>query len=425
MVFILALSLYYTYSGTIEYQRFSERKESIIKFEKEKWKYYTNYSQYGGYGFRVLLTPSPLSVFFINSSIFKDVECNVDQSERLNIYHSVKGKNLFSFMGNFRDFSSVIFLFGSLFMLYMGTRLIKSKESLKFQVKMMGFKKKFLASFFFRLIILDLLFVLLSGLIFLVACRRGVPLSMETSSNFFIYFSYCLLYLNFFYVAGLFFSVISRFKITVYIWIFIFWIASTFLIPEVKRIFLLEDSQALPATGQMNIAKLKTLMQFEAEVQRLIKGVKDYNETIATMQGLAKKYATRGLKLNEEREKNLNEKMEQLIFRHENLAILYPSLYYTCLSNEISSLGYNGYLKFLRHILELKNKFSHFIFDNRHLYGQENMKPFIKNYENIFKPGSTMPRTMWYGFLTTLLYSILVFFLAYIYLKRIIYHDSN
>ena len=71
---------YYTSIGVNEYRRFMSNKENFLKFEKQKVEHYTNYQQYSGYGFRVFYGLSPTNVFFVNSTVFKDIESNIDIS---------------------------------------------------------------------------------------------------------------------------------------------------------------------------------------------------------------------------------------------------------------------------------------------------------------------------------------------------------
>ena len=91
-----AISLYYISSGITEYKSFQSKKESFLNFEKEIFKQYPNYTLYGAYGFRVLYDISILNIFCNNSTIFQNIESIVDIRESIKIYHSFKGRNLFS-----------------------------------------------------------------------------------------------------------------------------------------------------------------------------------------------------------------------------------------------------------------------------------------------------------------------------------------
>lgn len=119
--FISLLSVYFVWSGLNEYRQFQAERKIFIKFEKEKISQIVTYAQYGSFGFRLLYEPSPLNLFFINSSVLQDVESNIDSLEAIKVESSFKGKKLFLKRGYFKDFAGILFIFGSLFMLYLGT----------------------------------------------------------------------------------------------------------------------------------------------------------------------------------------------------------------------------------------------------------------------------------------------------------------
>ncbi|MCU0288920.1 MAG: hypothetical protein MUF15_21310 [Acidobacteria bacterium] len=84
------LCFYFVQTGIGIYKSIIENKEKFQDIEQLKVKQYISYSQYGSYGFRVLFIPSPLSIFFVNSSVISELTANVDSGERLNIYNSFK-----------------------------------------------------------------------------------------------------------------------------------------------------------------------------------------------------------------------------------------------------------------------------------------------------------------------------------------------
>ncbi|MCP5107954.1 MAG: hypothetical protein GY950_31485, partial [bacterium] len=81
LLLLIIASLYFTFLGVSGYRQFLQDKKSFIASEKDKIKLYVNYEQYGAVGFRVLLEPSPLVVFFSKSDFVQHLEANVDASE--------------------------------------------------------------------------------------------------------------------------------------------------------------------------------------------------------------------------------------------------------------------------------------------------------------------------------------------------------
>ena len=74
-------------------------------------------------------------MFFVNSSVLQDVESNIDSLEAIKVESSFKGKKLFLKRGYFKDFAGIPFIFGSLFMLYMGHLALVSPAYLRFMTR--------------------------------------------------------------------------------------------------------------------------------------------------------------------------------------------------------------------------------------------------------------------------------------------------
>ncbi len=173
--FIALFSAYFTWSGLNEFRQFQVEKEIFIKFEKEKISQIVNYSQYGAFGFRLLYEPSPLNLFFVNSSVLQDVESNIDSLEAIKMESSFKGKKLFLKRGYFKDFAGIPFIFGSLFMLYMGHLALVGPAYLRFMSDRMPLKKFYRLTTAARLFWLDLYFVSLGlGSVLPGPTRRSV-----------------------------------------------------------------------------------------------------------------------------------------------------------------------------------------------------------------------------------------------------------
>lgn len=156
--FISFLSAYFVWSGVNEYRQFQVEKNIFSKLEKEKISQFTTYMQYGTFGFRLLFEASPLNLFFANSSILQDVESNVDGFEAIRVDSSFKGNKLFLKRGFFKDFAGILFVFGSLLMLYLGNLGLASQAYLRFMKGCMSLKRFYFLTTAARLFWLDLFF---------------------------------------------------------------------------------------------------------------------------------------------------------------------------------------------------------------------------------------------------------------------------
>jgi len=422
IIFLLILSIYYISIGISEYIGFLNKKENFIAYEKQKIKQYRNYIQYGGYGFRVLYELSPVTVFFTNSTLFKDIESNIDTLEILKIYHSFKGKNLFAQKESFKDFSGILFLFGSLFMIYMGAQAIKSKEYLKFILNKLSLTKVFFSSIFSRLFFLNLIFILLFAVVYFFTLIKAISLHIQDISFLLPFMLYMLLFLNFFFFIGNLIKILSNFRMVTYLWVFLFWVVSIFLIPEINRAYLFNESQKLPTNEKINMKKLKTLMDFEKRgVDMLLKKKRSLTEIRTMNMKLAKEYKKNEFMLNVSRELMLKKRLRNLITYYEKRSLLFPSLYYSFASHEISGQGFYGYLDFYDYIINLRREFLEYYIQKVYIKRSQKIEPFVKNNENIFKAKNHLPETYMYGILIIVVYCIILIGIAYFRLKNLIY----
>ncbi len=420
VAFILGLSLFYTSSGIDEYYRILEKKEIFKKYEMDRIKVFQNLKQMAAYGFRVFYQPSPLMVFFANSTVLREVESNVDLSERVNIFDAYKGKELFNFRGDYQDFSSTLFLFGSLFMLYMGVGVIKSKEFFLLAIRKRSFAGSFWGALLFRLFWLDLIFLLINAVVFIFALCRGLPL-LSSLTPFFLHFVlYGLLFLNFFYFAGFLIRLLASFKLTSYLGIILFWILSMFFIPEICRTFLQEDSQLLNSNVELDLENLTALMASEEKIAEATKNTEDPEKT-EIKRNMVGVFLEKESQKTKEREQQLSSDVKRIVDKYEGISMLYPSLYYTIVCNEISSEGYMGYLDFLEYILDMRVDLLGFYFKHYYILKTKEILSFIKGDEGFFQARNYVPPTYWYGVLVILVYCVLLCLWAYVRLKKLVY----
>lgn len=405
-VVFLGLSLFFVLSGTIDYRNFQKEKEPFLKFERSKVSQFYNYEQYGGYGFRLLYEPSPLSLFFYNSGVFENLYSHIDMSERIKIDNSYKGKDLFQRKGLFKDFAGVFFLFGSFFMLYMGATSFRGKKLFH------GF-----SNILIRLGILELAFA--SVILVLYAFTRlfGIPFTKVEILHFSAFCLYLLLFLSFFFAAGLFLRVLTRNGILLYFYIFLFWFLAVSVIPEMMTLHMQNKSKQLPANEMQNYEKLKKLMDFERRVKQAIKGIKDKDKANRIVQEMFKSFSNTNYRKNMELEYRLNEKIKGVVRNYGNISLLFPTGYYQLLSGELSGKGYGGYLQFSQYILELRHEFFKFYLDRR-IVATGEVESFIKGDENIFRARSKLPKNFLYGVGMIFIYFVMVLGSAFLMLKK-------
>jgi hypothetical protein len=420
---ITFLSAYFAWSGLNEFRQFQAEKQVFLRFEKEKTGQFANYAQYGGFGFRLLYEASPLNLFFINSSIFQDLESNIDNFEAIRVESSFKGKKLFLKRGFFKDFAGIPFVFGSLLMLYLGHLALASPAYLRFMRGRMSLKRFYALTTFARLFWLDLFFLFLGMGLFLLVRLGGIAFSRGEAAIFFLFLLFLVLLLDFFYLLGQFTTVLVGFRRVFFLWFFIVWFLCVFLLPEINRISVFNQSQALESAEKVNLEKFRTLMALEKKFRDYLK----MNPAVPKDQirSMQKKFAIQFINssylVNTGLESKYLREVERVISGHERQSIFFPTTYYQFVTGEVSGKGYYGYLDFMDYIMRLRNRFIQFYLKKRYEENDPVVESFVRKGENVFHAHSRLPGTFRLGILATAFYGAALFALAFWRLRRLVF----
>lgn len=418
--FITLLSAYFVWSGLNEYRQFQNDKKIFVRFEKEKTRQFVTYAQYGGFGFRLLYEASPLNLFFINSGVLQDVESNINSQEAIKVESSFKGNKLFLKRGYFKDFAGIPFIFGSLFMLYLGHLGMVSPAYLRFMTGRMPLKRYYALTTAARLLWLDLFFFSLGLSLFFLVRFGGIIFSQSESVIFFLYLLFLVLLLDFFYLLGQLTTVLVRFHKIFFLWFFIVWFICIFLLPEINRISVFNKSLVLESAEKVNLEKFHNLMTLEKKFRDFLKV--NPAAPLDQIRQMQKNFAVQFIKssylMNTGLETKYLRDVEKVIAGHERQSVLFPTTFYYFLTGEASGKGYYGYLDFMEYIIKLRNRFMQFYLKNRYESNEATVESFVKNDENIYHSRSHLPKTFWLGLLTTVLYGAALLVLAYGLLRR-------
>lgn len=419
-LFIVLISVYFLLSGLRSYERFQDEKTIFKDYEKRIVSNYLNYTQYAGHGFRILLDPSPLIVFFKNSNILQEIESNVDIRELARISARFKGKKLFVDRGYFKDFSGFIFLTGSLLMIYMGVIGLKNAEYLKFNIMFMDFKKSVLKGTIVRLFLLNLFFFVLFLVSLFLVKIKGIHFSRIELNHYLYYVLFFLVTMIFFYLAGMILAVIFRFKKVAFLWMFICWIVFMFLIPELSRVFIFDKAEKLPSNESADFEKIKFLMNYEYNTREYMADNSQSNKEEIFHKVIGNFFDTVH-RFNQTQELNLNDAIKNIVHSYEYLSAFIPTQFYYFLIGEISSKGYHGYTAYSDYVIKSQEKFARFYINKRYILKESKVESFVKGSENIFKSRSHLPGAFWLGVTITVFYCSVLFFIAYFRLKKLLF----
>ena len=415
LLLIAVFSICMVFQGIWAYKGFAATQKAFQEFEKSKVQRYSNWDQYGGMGFEVLLKPSPLAIFFCNSSLFDNLATNIDSQEIIKVYSSRKGISLFK-KGQFKDLAGVLTLLGSLLMLFMGLYNFKTDRFGKYYYK----GRMILSSVFSRLLWLNLFFLLIIFVSFVIVRLNGIVLTFLQLKNLATYGLYLVVFLTVFYALGLLITCIFKSHRTIAA--LALWFVFLFIIPELNNIFLLRDAANLPPAEALNISKLEELKKYEDGVKEkllvLLKNEIEREEIRDFYHENALTYLHNGYVANQKRELEYAKQMRQLITLDQKRVAFIPFVFHNYFATEISSQGYGAYIDFIEYIRGLRDKFFRYYLKNRYEKFGKEIESFVKSDENLFQAESRLPGNYHIGLSVTVLYSLILLGLSFFVLRR-------
>ncbi|MCP4155593.1 MAG: ABC transporter permease subunit [bacterium] len=420
LVFLLfwGLSLSFLQQGVNEYKNIISGKTAFSDVEKANAGKFINYSQYGLYGFRLLFVPSPLIVFFPNSGVVPELTAFVDSGVRLQVYYSVMGKNLYAEKSSsFMDFSGFVFLFGSLFAVFLGFNRFFYIEYIRHLCGILSCKRLFFFLVAERLMIITLLFVFLAGSALGVLTLNGILLRGSDFSILVVYGLLALLLLWFFFIIGTTAGSIKS-KTNGIIVLAGLWFGFVFLVPGTISKITAKIADNITSTYKLEQEKLKILTDFE---KKALHDTRRY-DTVAEKKNSDKRYGESYwnndfLKL-QAIEKRMESESRRSFTLYRRLSLLTPTTFYMAAVNEIDSRGYANVIDFYAYVQRLKKDFTRFYFQKRFYSDYTGVESFVKNEENIFYARSRVPENLPTGLTVMLLYIVSLTVFGFYRFKR-------
>lgn len=194
------------------------------------------------------------------------------------------------------------------------------------------------------------------------------------------------------------------------------WFLMVFAIPMATKMWVEKKAGAIMSNESVNLQKMSNRAGFERSNQNLFKRMQNMkvSDIRASVQEIMDRYLDNIIPLNNGFENRLSRRVDTLVTSYENGSVFIPPAFFYHISREIPGAGYNGYRKFLTHIMAIKQKFFLFYFENRYNKVDQTVTPFIRSvpgnkngpHENIFKTGGMLPGKFRTGVIVTLAYSI-------------------
>ncbi len=412
---LLILCGYFIISGIEQYDNTIAKKSLFKKSEIKAQSKMLSYERYGNFGFRTFYEPSPTSVFFYNSNRSKRLECIINSLENSKITSIADGPSIFQDGVN-NDIPGIIFLFGSMFVLWLGIdglSALGSLKSIKWKQYWGAITIRFGVAFIATTFILSACFILVAF--------YGIGIRLALVSIILEYGIFAIVYLLFFYTLSLLIYAWRESRKEGLAYALIFWLILTIIAPKAWETYFYEKSLKLPSIEEIIEKKLNVLNKFEERSRILILELLNAGkraEAVKLAGEIANKYLKVELSDILKVEDDYIRQIDELIHESESGYSFIPTIAYLTITKEASSLGRRGYRDYLIFLKELKQKFLHFYVEKRYFSSDKTVESFIEDEEHIFKAKPSLPSTYWASTIVTFLISIVFLGAAVMIIRR-------
>jgi len=407
--------IFVTNTGINEYYKNIEKKEKFKEIQEATFSVFVNYALYGAKGVMYYLSPSTNQIFVRNTVIPPDITAHIDSIQVLDIDSNMKGKALIvnSFFGPL-DFSLVLLLIMTFLAQFYGYDSFHTPGYIKFLSSVGSFRQTVFSLLASRFLLFVAGFVVLCSGVLVLCLIRGVVFTTEDIKGLWAIFGAGVVMLLFFFALG---SILGAFlkndiKVLTFIltWILMVVISLFFFVSLNQSRFqdTLEDFKT-------SLFKWEVSIEFEEKVKTMNKKAKEK----------ASEFMEETYKKIKAAEKKQRDRIQKSINSINRLAILHPTIFFWHTCNESSSCGYSNFMRFYDYAQHEQEAFTRFWINRVYFHDPKVLVPFRKSAEYIFQAKSQIPSYYWLALILSIFYSVILFTIAYIRLRRICYPGTK
>jgi ABC-type transport system involved in multi-copper enzyme maturation permease subunit len=416
LLMLLVFVLGFFQNNISEFKETQEQKRTFQDFEKKKVDQYLNYRYYGARGFRLFFHPAPISIFFINSVPTPDMKAFADDTEQINFYRPITIKTLFELRKNwFTDYSGILFIIGTLLILFYGYKTLKSSEYLRLPASIIGHKKYFWAVYFARGLWLFVFLLIITALLVFLAAFNGIIITIDQYLLIFLLVSYGLVMMIFSvgFWCGTWKSTATGMAAAL-----IIWMVFIFFIPTLHNVVTASNANAMRPIYKLEMDKLIIYMDWERKMREREGTVKPGEKPSESFKKRMLDYKDNELKKLQAMEENQIAQLKRTKKLYQFLASFFPTTFYQSVNNEISSRGYDNLVDFCKYALGEKLKFIGIVIEKEYFSNYSKVEQFNAGDENIFTAKPKLPEFFLLGILFNLLWSAAFVIPAYYRFKK-------
>jgi hypothetical protein len=393
--------------GIFKYKDALKEEVEFVNIELLKVERYINYHQYGMFGFRLLVRPSPLYSLFCNSTTLDDLHVFIDNSTRLKPGKHESGKNLFERpTGGVLDFSWFILVFGGFGFSLWCFFAFRNKEYLKLlmnSASKIGVHLGVILGRILLMLIFNSIIICVSLFQFFI---NGINLSSSEIGGLFLFLlvtviTHILLmvmssacgagknWIKGAFLAGGFFAIF------IFIW------------PEILNEVTFRVAKAnMKSVYELELKKIELMMKFEKESYEYINKFDTKAERIEADKIMGEKWWDTEFQDIEKAESEMMEKTRDNSKKFHLWSIFNPVTFYKSSNNELSSKGYNAYMVIYKDGSKKQKGFLRFFLDKKSFKPYTNVEPYLSKDEMVLKSTPSLPFYFFGGLIVGLLYIV-------------------
>jgi hypothetical protein len=419
LLLLTAMALYFVQSGVDQYKNLLEVKQEFQELERLRIESYRDYTDYTSFGFRLMLIPGPSIIFFSNTAVISELISHLDAGDVLNLFKSIFGKNLLKEnQGKFKDFSGVIFFLGSLLVLYLGLESVRHLEYKRLLESISSVGKLFLLIVLSRIILVALILLFITCCAFLLVLLNDISLPAEIIRHMWGFLGMMTGVMVFFYSCGLVVGGLARSKSTAVLICIVVWILFVFFIPGGVESFISKRAERLPSNYRIDLDKIILHRRFENRAEDSAGKFDRSKRNTKSEIELIESYSLNELKKILELDRMIERESRNLVNLYQRISVFFPTTFYLCTANGVSSGGYESVIDFHHYTRQMKEGFVRYYIDEYFRKKSDKVENFIKGDEAVFTGQSRLGGYFWQGNIMTWLYLVLLLYWGYYLFKR-------
>lgn len=423
MVLFMIFLFIFAYLGTNAYLQAMKKSGEFREMEQGMFNNMKTYDQYSYQGVRYQFIPSPAMVLFHNSGVSAEMTSRINPAFLLSLYDNLKSKAVAkSNYHGYWDFAGIFLLVISLAALFWGNETPRDKEYLKF-LSTLGPGKNILCYLVIsRCLLMVGTFIVTMGLLLLFLVIRGIVFSSADITGILVYMAAGVLMMILFFLAGILIGFV-RSRIKAFAVILLLWVGLVFFIPGFLNLLIWEGFEIKNSEYQNELEKLNIVAAFE-KIAKEENGEFNRNNLEGARKVIEKylnKYYPRVSLL----ETMFKGKMAVSIRNFNTLSLFFPTTYYNLVCSEVSSCGYENFLRFYDYLIGMHREFVRFWIDRVFYHDPREMVSFIRFDENLFKGKSVVPPNFHWGLLIHCCYIAMLSWLCFFRSGRYLYHYDD